>query len=53
MHCMDCLVADRQEAAIGICSQCGVAVCLRHAQVGQQFLTCTKPVYRTVVTSHR
>ena len=50
MQCMDCLMAGRQEAAVGICSQCGAAVCLRHAQVGQQSLACTKPVYRTVVT---
>ena len=50
MHCMDCLTADQQTAAIGICAQCGAAVCSRHVQVGQQFLACTRPVYRTAAT---
>jgi hypothetical protein len=50
MHCMDCLAASERQTAVGICTQCGAAVCVRHAQVGQQLLACTKPVYRTVVT---
>ncbi|MGW3045260.1 DUF2180 family protein [Kitasatospora sp. NPDC001159] len=50
MYCLDCHSAGRQMAAVGVCSQCGAAVCPEHAEVGQQYLACTKPVYRTVTS---
>ncbi|MEU9247682.1 DUF2180 family protein [Streptomyces sp. NPDC048385] len=48
MNCLDCYSAARQTPAIGVCQQCGAAVCSQHAELTEQFLTCTKPVYRTV-----
>ncbi|MFJ8630974.1 DUF2180 family protein [Streptomyces sp. NPDC093568] len=47
MHCLDCYSGGRQTPAIGVCQQCGSAVCGEHSQLGEQFLTCTKPVSRT------
>lgn len=48
MNCLDCHGTGRQEPAVGICNQCGAAVCAAHCEIQQQFLSCTKPVYRTV-----
>ncbi|MCC9710617.1 DUF2180 family protein [Streptomyces sp. MNU76] len=50
MSCLDCAGIGAQVAAVGICGQCGAAVCAVHSEVSQQFLSCTKPVSRTVVT---
>jgi hypothetical protein len=48
MHCLDCYSDGRQTPTIGVCRQCGAAVCAQHVQLCEQFLTCTKPVSRTV-----
>ncbi|MFJ3658776.1 DUF2180 family protein [Streptomyces nigra] len=48
MNCLDCHGTGRQTQAHGVCVQCGAAVCAQHSQTSDQFLTCTKPVYRTV-----
>ncbi|GAB2767691.1 DUF2180 family protein [Streptomyces bullii] len=48
MNCLDCHGTGRQTPAHGVCVQCGAAVCAQHSQISEQFLTCTKPVYRTV-----
>ncbi|MFF1676176.1 DUF2180 family protein [Streptomyces sp. NPDC058256] len=48
MNCLDCDGIGAQVAAVGVCSQCGAAVCPVHSEISQQFLTCTKPVSRTV-----
>ncbi|GCB52274.1 hypothetical protein SNL152K_9630 [Streptomyces sp. NL15-2K] len=31
-----------------MCQQCGGAVCGQHGKLTEQFLTCTKPISRTV-----
>ncbi|MEU3228046.1 DUF2180 family protein [Streptomyces sp. NPDC006976] len=48
MHCLDCYSGGRQTPAIGVCRQCGAAACAQHVQLGQQVLTCTKPINRAV-----
>jgi hypothetical protein len=48
MHCLDCHKARDERVALGICHQCGAAVCATHATMQERPLTCTKPVYRTV-----
>ncbi|WP_282703103.1 DUF2180 family protein [Streptomyces sp. CC219B] len=48
MHCLDCHSEGRQTPALGVCRQCGAAVCERHSKLSEQFLTCTKPVSRTM-----
>ena len=50
MNCLDCHGAGRQVASVGVCAQCGAAVCAEHAVVSAQSLSCTKPVYCTVTT---
>ncbi|WP_189147997.1 DUF2180 family protein [Streptomyces lacrimifluminis] len=50
MNCLDCADIGAQVAAVGVCSQCGAAVCAVHCEISQQFLTCTKPISRTHVT---
>jgi hypothetical protein len=51
MNCLDCAQHGHSVAAVGVCAQCGGAVCAAHAEVGSQVLTCIKPVYRMVTTS--
>lgn len=48
MHCLDCSGIGAQVAAIGVCAQCGAAVCPVHSELSEQFLTCTKPISRPV-----
>lgn len=48
MNCLDCAEIGAPVAAVGICSQCGAAVCAVHSEISQQFLTCTKPISRPV-----
>ncbi|MEV7035766.1 DUF2180 family protein [Streptomyces sp. NPDC093272] len=48
MNCLDCDSDGRQTPAIGVCRQCGVAVCGHHSKLSEQFLTCTKPLNRRV-----
>ncbi|MFI5569188.1 DUF2180 family protein [Streptomyces sp. NPDC051740] len=50
MHCLDCAGIGAQVAAVGVCAQCGAAVCAVHAGVSEQYLTCTKPVSRQAAT---
>ncbi|MGA5452710.1 DUF2180 family protein [Streptomyces umbrinus] len=50
MTCLDCADIGAKVSAVGVCSQCGAGVCAVHSEVSAQFLTCTKPVSRTVVT---
>ncbi|MET9868863.1 DUF2180 family protein [Streptomyces sp. NPDC006386] len=50
MHCLDCTGIGAQVAAVGVCAQCGAAVCAVHAEVSEQYLTCTKPISRPVAT---
>ncbi|MEU0194988.1 DUF2180 family protein [Streptomyces afghaniensis] len=50
MHCLDCTGIGAQVAAVGVCVQCGAAVCAVDAEVPEQYLTCTKPVSRAVAT---
>jgi hypothetical protein len=38
MYCMDCLEVSEQQTAIGICIQCGAAVCPAHARVSVRHL---------------
>lgn len=48
MNCLDCHQSGEQTPAVGTCTQCGAAVCPQHSQSSRQFLTCTRPVARTV-----
>lgn len=41
MHCLDRTGIGAQAAAVGVCAQCGAAVC---AEVSEQYLTCTEPI---------
>ncbi|MFF1306542.1 DUF2180 family protein [Streptomyces sp. NPDC058307] len=50
MHCLDCTGIGAQVAAVGVCAQCGAAVCAVHAEFSEQYLTCLKPISRQVAT---
>jgi hypothetical protein len=36
MNCLQCAYDDRESPAVGICLECGAAVCLTHARIGQR-----------------
>ncbi|MER5215462.1 DUF2180 family protein [Streptomyces sp. NPDC002838] len=48
MICLDCYSGGHQTPALGVCRKCGAAVCGQHGKLTEQFLTCTKPISRTV-----
>ncbi|MGW3647532.1 DUF2180 family protein [Streptomyces sp. NPDC000878] len=50
MHCLNCSGIGPQVTAIGVCAQCGAAVCPAHRELSEQLLTCTKPISRPVAT---
>ncbi|MER6254959.1 DUF2180 family protein [Streptomyces sp. NPDC001584] len=36
MHCLDCRMAGKTSPAIGVCRDCGAAVCANHARVTER-----------------
>ncbi|MFE1800806.1 DUF2180 family protein [Streptomyces sp. NPDC059517] len=50
MHCLECSGIGAQVTAVGVCAQCGAAVCPDHCELSEQFLTCTKPISYPVAT---
>ncbi|WP_405910832.1 MULTISPECIES: DUF2180 family protein [unclassified Streptomyces] len=55
MHCLDCRTQQAVSTAVGICRDCGAAVCEEHAQVvvnqvrrGSMLAAAYQPPARTV-----
>jgi len=48
MECFDCAAVDRQRPAVGICHDCGAAVCAEHARVVPRWLTRAAAINRVV-----
>ena len=50
MNCYDCATQDHLDRpAVGVCHDCGAAVCDHHAAARQHHLTRTGPINRIVV----
>lgn len=49
MNCLDCQDSSTQAPAIGVCHQCGAAVCAEHVVVQSKRLSCLRAVARVVV----
>jgi hypothetical protein len=48
MNCYDCATHARTTAAVALCVDCGVAVCIEHADVTPRRLTRTGAMNRTI-----
>ncbi len=48
MNCFDCGALGTATPAVGVCVECGAAVCARHAQITARWLTRTEPINRVV-----
>ena len=48
MNCFDCAALGTTTPAVGVCLDCGAAVCARHAQVTPHWLTRTEAINRVV-----
>lgn len=48
MNCFDCAALGAEVPAVGVCVDCGAAVCARHAQVTARWLTRTEVINRVV-----
>lgn len=49
MNCLDCSLDDRTVPAVGVCSDCGAAVCSDHASIRLHHLTRVVPLNRLVL----
>lgn len=48
MNCFDCAALGTANPAVGVCVECGAAVCARHAQVTARWRTRTEVINRVV-----
>ena len=46
MNCYDCATAGDHRHAVGICVDCGAAVCIEHAVTARHWLTRTQTIMR-------